>query len=366
MLDVIRRGDVPSANDPYSPDCPASILAGQSAFTMVAFISSPRFIEHDTRPNHPERPDRLRAIHRAVRLAKLVLSPDPFPDFACGLNLSPLNLPPLMEIEPTPIDEKWILAVHPQAHIDRVRQGCVTGGVLDQGDTPVEPRSFETAKLSAGAGTVACDAVMTGRVKRAFVAARPPGHHAEIDRAMGFCLFGNIAIAARYLQQAHGINRVAIVDFDVHHGNGTQAIFEEDPTVLFISLHQHPATCYPGSGYSRETGTGPGEGFTLNIPMQPGSEDDDYVREIRGKVLPKLEKFNPQVLLLSAGFDAHQQDPLAQMNVSDDGFYEMTRELVAFADNNCGGRVISLLEGGYHLEALGRSVVRHLIALQES
>jgi acetoin utilization deacetylase AcuC-like enzyme len=333
---------------------------------MLGFCSSARFIDHDTGPHHPERPDRIRAIHKAVRDAGLVRSPNPFPDFHLDLGLPSLkNMTPLIEIEPISAEERWLHAVHPAEHIEHVRNACAAGEVLDQGDTPVEPHSFATALLSAGAGLTCCDAVMSGRVKRAFAAIRPPGHHAEPDRAMGFCLLSNLAIAARYIQKKHGVDRVAIVDFDVHHGNGTQAVFYADPTVLFISLHQHPATCYPGTGYEEEIGTGAGRGYTLNIPMQPGGDDAEYSEAVAQQVIPKLEKFRPQMLLLSAGFDAHEDDPLAQMRMSEDGFDAITRMLVAAADHHCGGRIVSLLEGGYNLRALGRSVVRHLIAMQD-
>ncbi len=332
--------------------------------TPVGFCSSPRFVEHDTGPRHPERPDRIRAVHKAVRDAGLVTSPSPFPDFDLDLGLKPLGLPPLVEIEPVPVTEAQLLAVHTPGHVARVRHACSLGGVLDQGDTPTEPRSFDTAVLSAGAAVTACDAVMTGRVRRAFAAARPPGHHAEPDRAMGFCLFSNVAVAARHLQDGHGVGKVAIVDFDVHHGNGTQAAFYDDPSVLFVSLHQHPRTCYPGTGHAHETGTGDGAGYTLNLPVQPGAGDDEYLTAIDGPVTEALTHFRPEALLISAGFDAHHDDPLASVNLSDDGFHRITARLVTLADNLCGGRVISVLEGGYNLRALGRGVVRHLVALQ--
>ena len=182
---------------------------------------------------------------------------------------------------------------------------------------------------------------------------------------MGFCLFNNIAIAARYLQRNYDIHHLAIVDFDVHHGNGTQAVFEDDPSVLFISIHQHPKTCYPGTGLDWETGEGPGRGTTLNIPMDPGSGDAEYIAQFETKVIPKLDHFRPEILLISAGFDAHADDPLAQMDLTEDGFEAITRMLVDAANTHCRGRIISTLEGGYNLVALGRSVVRHLDALRD-
>jgi acetoin utilization deacetylase AcuC-like enzyme len=219
--------------------------------------------------------------------------------------------------------------------------------------------------LAVGSALECCKAVVDRRVKRAFAALRPPCHHAEPDRPMGFCLFSNIAIAARYLQRAAGVGRIAIVDFDVHHGNGTQAAFEDDPTVLFISLHQDPRTCYPGSGYDTEVGVDAGRGFTLNIPFPPGASDDEYLHAFDAKVIPKLDDFRPELLMVSAGFDAHRDDPLAQLELSEEAFERMTRVLVEVSNGHCEGRLVSLLEGGYNLRALGRSVVRHLIALQQ-
>jgi acetoin utilization deacetylase AcuC-like enzyme len=255
--------------------------------------------------------------------------------------------------------------VHTPEHIERVKRVCSAGrGLLDQGDTPVGPSSYPTALLAVGAAVRCADAVMAGQVLRAFAAVRPPGHHAEPDRAMGFCLFSTVAIAARYLQRRHGVGRVAIVDFDVHHGNGTQACLESDPTVVYISLHQHPRTCYPGTGYEWETGVGPGRGYTLNIPFDPGAEDADYLQAMEQRVLPRLDDFKPEVLLLSAGFDAHRDDPLAQINLSEAGFGQITAQLVGSAQRHCGGRIVSVLEGGYHLRALARSVVQHLLAMQ--
>jgi acetoin utilization deacetylase AcuC-like enzyme len=330
----------------------------------VGFCSSPRFVEHITGPHHPERPDRIRAIYRAITAAGLIEAPDPFPDFTIDLGPLPASGVRLTELgPPNPAEEKWIRLVHHQRYIERIRKACEVDGVLDQGDTPVHPGSFEIALLSAGSVLNCCDAVMSGRVKRAFSAGRPPGHHAEPDRPMGFCLFANLAIAARYLQSRYGLGHVAIVDFDVHHGNGTQAAFEDDPSVLFISLHQDPRTSYPGSGYDYEVGHGPGRGLTLNLPFDPGSDDDDYLRVVEQRVVPKLDSFGPELILISAGFDAHRDDPLAQINLSEEGFERMTRMLVGAADRNCQGRIVSALEGGYNLRALGRSLVRHLVAL---
>ena len=304
-------------------------------------------------------------MHRAVREAGLVTSPDPYPDFRLDLGPTDKASRPLLELPaPEPATVEQLMLIHPHDHVDRVRRTCESGGgVLDQGDTPVGPESYEAARLAVGALLRCSDAVIGGQVKRAFAAVRPPGHHAEPDRAIGFCLFSNIAIAARHLQRAHGVGRVAIVDFDVHHGNGTQACFDANPTVLFVSLHQHPRTCYPGTGYEYERGTGAGEGFTVNIPFSPGSDDADYMAAIEQRVVPELDKFKPEFLLISAGFDAHREDPLAQMDLSEACFGDMTRRLVAVADVHCRGRLVSTLEGGYNLRALGRSVVRHLNAL---
>src|SRR4051812_38295744 len=265
----------------------------------VAFVSSPRFVEHVTGPYHPERPDRIRAIHRAVRDAGLIDSPDPFPEFQIDLGIKRQDRAKLLELTPEPADPKWLETVHTPGMIQLVQHVCrLGGGVLDQGDTPVGPNSYEIALLSLGSALRACDAVMKGEATRAFSAARPPGHHAEPDRSMGFCLFSNMAIAARYVQQTYGVEKIAIVDFDVHHGNGTQAAFEDDASVLFTSLHQHPRTCYPGSGHDWEIGTGNARGLTLNLPFDPGADDSDYLPVIESRVIPKLDEFAPQLLMV--------------------------------------------------------------------
>ncbi len=342
---------------------PTASAPRRPADEQVAFVSSPRFVEHDTGPHHPERPDRLRAIHRALRQAGMLASPDPFPDFRIDLGALPQG-PRLRELEPRPAEMQWLRTCHTQAMLDRSEAVCSAGGgVLDQGDTPVCGVSFELAKLSCGALLTACDAVATGANRRAFSCARPPGHHAEPGAAMGFCLLSNVAIAARYLQQKHNLARIAVIDFDVHHGNGTQACLEDDPTAFMVSIHQHPRTCYPGSGYDWEVGVGNGRGFTLNIPMVPGSDDADYFKAFDEVILPRVADFRPDAVLISAGFDGHLDDPLAGMSLSEAGFAGMTRRIVDLADQVCDGRVISALEGGYHLRALARSVVAHLTEL---
>jgi acetoin utilization deacetylase AcuC-like enzyme len=333
---------------------------------MLAFCTSPDFVNHNTGEYHPERPDRIRAIAHAVRQAGLIDSLNPFPHFIPKFRIQPIGGEKMLELAPKPADEESIRLVHNQQQIDYVRRVCQGGGgVLDQGDTVVSAQSFDVALLATGAVLTCCDAVVAGKTKRAFAAVRPPGHHAEPHRPMGFCLFGNVAIAARYLQRRHGVQRVAIVDFDVHHGNGTQAAFDDDPSVLFISIHQHPATCYPGTGYDYETGEGQAAGTKLNIPMMPGSTDDDYLEQFQSKILPKLDEFKPEMLLISAGFDAHSDDPLANVELSDDGFAAMTRLLSQAANTHCQGKIVSALEGGYHLGAVARSLVRHLQVLRD-
>jgi acetoin utilization deacetylase AcuC-like enzyme len=333
---------------------------------VIGFCSSPQFIEHPTSPYHPERPDRIRAILKAVRDAGLVNSPSPFPDFCVDLGVRRIEppLPALVELAPDPADVRWLLSVHTPEMIERVRHvSAIGGGVLDQGDTPIGPPSYGIALLAVGAVLRCCDAVMNRRVRRAFAAVRPPGHHAEPDRSMGFCLFNNVAIAARYVQQIYGVQRIAIVDVDVHHGNGTQVCFDNDPHVLFCSIHQDPRTCYPGSGHRWETGTGTGRGYTINVPLNPGTTDAQYRHALDRHIVAELEQFRPGMLLVSIGFDAHRDDPLASIELSDDAYELMTRSLCDVAERRCDGRLVSVLEGGYNLKALARSVVRHLIGM---
>lgn len=311
---------------------------------QVGFAYHDNFLRHRTGPSHPERPARLQAIVDAVRSA--------------GLD------PHLARLSFQAAAPESVALIHEPAYVDLVRLACQEGlTFLGSQDTDICPDSYDVALLAVGAVVEACERVMAGDLQRAFCAVRPPGHHAERALAAGYCLFNNVAIAAEHLIRKHALKRVAIVDFDVHHGNGTQHAFQERSDVLFVSLHQHPATLYPGSGFAHETGQGVGEGFTLNVPMRPGSGDEEYRRAFDEQVLPRLEGYAPEFLLVSAGFDAVAEDPLAQINLRPESYRWMTEALVGVADGRCGGRLVSVMEGGYDLTALGRSVVAHIEAM---
>jgi acetoin utilization deacetylase AcuC-like enzyme len=300
-----------------------------------------RFLLHKTGPGHPERPERLRAINRALDEAGLLKRVTPLAFKAA--------------------DRKWIETVHSPAYVRRVEAACAAGdAIIDTADCPICPQSFEVACLAAGAVLAACDAVMRGEVDNAFCMVRPPGHHAERDTAMGFCLFNNVAIAARYLQRQWQIGRILILDWDVHHGNGTQHAFVDDPTVFYCSFHEHPSFRYPGTGHDSEKGYGPGAGFTLNIPMLPGATDADYCQAYTRTFLPAARAFCPEFVIVSAGFDAHASDPLASVELTDAGFDFLTQSTLALAAECCGGKLLSALEGGYDLDALGRCAARHV------
>lgn len=305
----------------------------------TGFVSHPTYVEHRTGPGHPERPQRLEAILTGLERSGVLAEVD--------------------RHEPGPIDLERITAVHDPDHVARVEAACGRApALLDGGDTAVSERSFEAARLAAGGLVEAVDRAMDGTWARAFVCCRPPGHHAERDRAMGFCLFNNVAVAAAHLRAAHGLERIAILDWDVHHGNGTQHLFEEDPGVFYASLHQWPL--YPGTGAAEERGRGAGEGATLNCPLSPGTGDAEWLGAVEERVLPELQAFAPQFVLISAGFDAHRHDPLAAIELSEEAYREMTRRMLELAAGACGGRLVSVLEGGYDLEALAASVEAHL------
>lgn len=302
------------------------------------------FLRHDTGPTHPERADRLRAIVRAFGEQ--------------GLDKE------LVRLEPRPAHPSVLHGVHTPQYVQRIEALCPTAPAMaDAGDTRVSRESYSVALRATGGVLGAAEAIMGGKLARAFSTHRPPGHHAERDRAMGFCLFNHVAVAADDLIRTHHLSRVAIVDFDVHHGNGAQHSFEERSDVLFISIHQDPRTLYPGTGFAHERGRGAGEGYTLNVPMEPGSGDEDYRRAFEEQVLPKLDGYKPQFLLISAGFDAMAQDPLASIDLTEGAFHWMTQRLVEVAQRHAQGRVLSLLEGGYDLGALARAAVAHVRAL---
>jgi acetoin utilization deacetylase AcuC-like enzyme len=315
-----------------------------SSAMATALIYHDRFLDHDTGPNHPERPDRLRAIKDQLQVVGLW-------DRLIHLSFEPADL-------------VWVGRVHDSSYLDRLSVACrAHQPFIDTVDSAICAASFDIAQLAVGGALAAADAVMADRVRNVFCALRPPGHHAECDCSMGFCLFNNIAITAHYLIERHNLERVAIVDFDVHHGNGTQHIFEDRADVLFISLHEDPASLYPGTGFARETGRGDGAGTTINVPLAPSSGDDAYQAMFKEKVLPALRRFDPQVLLISAGFDAAQRDPLAHLAVTEDGFRWMTVQLKSIAAQCCNGRMLCLLEGGYDLKSLAESVALHIEVL---
>jgi acetoin utilization deacetylase AcuC-like enzyme len=262
-------------------------------------------------------------------------------------------------VEAEPADPADIKAVHDSDYVDGILSLDVEDAVvLDWGDTVATRDTPAAALHAAGAGIQAARDILGGRFANAFCPVRPPGHHAEQGRAMGFCLFNNIAIAARWLTSKGGLKRVAVVDWDIHHGNGTERIFAEEPSILYISLHQYPH--YPGTGHFNMTGRGEGTGFTLNIPLGAGADDGSYREEFRNRVLPALDDFRPEMILISAGFDAHADDPLSGAMLSTGMFGEMTEMLAGAAERHCRGRIISLLEGGYDLDALADSVESHV------
>ena len=273
------------------------------------------------------------------------------------------QVPSVRHMEITPHDAwEWVLRVHEESHHRFVREACESGRcILDGGDTQAGPGSYEAALAAVDAALSAADAVMAGEVDNAFCAARPPGHHALPSQSMGFCLFATASILVRYLQEKHGLQRIAVVDWDVHHGNGTQHVFWRDPDVLFISLHQHPH--YPGTGLADETGEGEGQGKTLNVPVAAGTPEEEYLAKFRECVIPAVEAHGPEAIVVSAGFDAHRDDPLGGLMITEVGFAQLTRWVKTLAGDICSGRLISLLEGGYNLDALERSVAAHVRVL---
>src|SRR5687767_5233920 len=296
----------------------------------LVLVSSKRFVDHVTPVGHPERPERAEVFEKVAQA---------FDDDGGRV------------LEPRFATDEDLERVHTREHIDAVASTRGKATMIDE-DTFTSPESDEIARLAAGAVLTGVDQVLDGPPQsRALVMVRPPGHHAEADRAMGFCLYNSIAVGAAYAR-SRGCARVAIVDYDVHHGNGTQWIFYEDPTVLFVSSHQYPF--YPGTGAASEQGRGPGLGFTLNIPRDAGAIDAEIERKYQQQVYPKLREFKPDLLMISAGFDAHELDPLGQLRMTTAGFGRLTRALFDEADALCQGRVVVVTEGGYDLAAVSQ------------
>ncbi|MFP4474743.1 MAG: histone deacetylase [Desulfatibacillaceae bacterium] len=307
----------------------------------TGFLCDKRYLLHETGEEHPECARRLNNVYKAVRDSGL--------------------LEAVVRIKPAKARPEQLELVHTREYILRFEDACKRGQpFFDTPDNRICKKTYSAALLAAGGVLKAVDMVMSGKLDNAFCAVRPPGHHALPGTAMGFCFFNNVAIAARHLQHRWNVARVGIVDFDVHHGNGTQDIFEADPTVYYYSIHQHPSFAFPGSGREFETGTGAGVGYTLNTPMLPGRQDRDYMSCLERDLVPAFEVFQPDFVLVSAGFDAHAEDDMADMELTDHGFAWIARRIRELADMYCGGRMVSILEGGYCLPKIGELCSNHL------
>ena len=340
-----RALDFPGlAESPQAAPGPSATAGSHPAGAKTGFVYSDAFLAHETGEGHPERPERLTAIVRRLERAGL--------------------LGQLERIEPRAATRPWLTTLHAPAYIDRVERTCREGpAYLDSPDTPVSRGSFQAALLAAGGVMAAVDAVLQGKVRNAFCAIRPPGHHALRDRAMGFCLFGNVALAARYAQRRYNLSRVLIVDWDVHHGNGTQAFFEEDPSVFYFSVHRSPF--YPGTGHAEDRGSGAAAGTKLNVPLPAGSAGGAYERAFAEQLRPAALAFRPDCVFISAGFDAHADDPLGGMRLTAEDYGRLTAAVKDIAAQACRGRLVSVLEGGYSLEGIAASVEAHLRELMK-
>jgi acetoin utilization deacetylase AcuC-like enzyme len=307
----------------------------------TGYLHDNRYLLHDTGPYHPEMAERLTAVYNGIKAAGL--------------------LERLIPIAAVRADLKWIEAVHAPEYIRRFEEVCLSGNrTFDYPDNQMCVDTYETAYLAAGGVIEAVRQVMEGELDNAFCAARPPGHHAERDQAMGFCYFNNVAIAARYLQMEHGIQRVGIIDFDVHHGNGTQHIFEDDPTVFYYSIHQHPSFAFPGTGREFEEGVAAGLGFTKNSLVLPGQGDDIYQKLLQSDLVPAFEQFKPEFIIASTGFDGHRDDDMSDVSLSTEGYTWIMEFIMKLSNRLAGGRLVSVLEGGYCLDRLGELSANHV------
>ena len=309
---------------------------------MTALLADPICKQHDPGPGHPEQVRRFDAVFDALTAAGLVGK--------------------MTRLEPRAVTRDDLLLAHEAAYLQRAEEEIQHGrATLSTGDTDVCERTWDAARKAAGSALAAIDAVCEGKAQRAFCLVRPPGHHASANRGMGFCVLNNIALAARHAQRRHSLARVLIVDWDVHHGNGTQDIFYDDGTVFFFSTHQHP--WYPGTGMADETGIGAGHGATLNCPLPAGSGRAEIFAAFEEKLVPAMEKFRPDFVLVSAGFDSRIDDPLGHFRLTDEDFADLTRLVCGIAKNHAAGRVVSLLEGGYNLRGLACAATAHVGAL---
>ncbi len=320
---------------------------------MLQIFTDRRCLEHRAPSGYPERPERLAGLVARLRASDLAFAPE----------LRAHSRAPLQAAGPGPAARAAVEALHDPLYVRRLEAAVERGdGLIDSSDNPLSPGTWSAAWGAVEVALAAADWVMAGEHRAAFAAVRPPGHHAERATAMGFCYFNNVAAAAEHLLRHHGLERLAIVDFDVHHGNGTQHLFEDRGDVLFVSLHQYPF--YPGTGAAAETGVGSGQGATLNLPLPAGTGDEVYLEAFDQRVVPALERFAPQMLLISAGFDAWRDDPLGGMRVTAAGYRRWGEVLAATAADLCSGRSLSLLEGGYDLERLGDLVESYLMGLE--
>ena len=311
----------------------------------TGFVYSDRYLRHRTRQGHVENPRRLEVLLKAVDSG--------------GLRDS------LIFLKPYAADPEILGKVHDAGYLESFRKAATSGADhFETRDCSISPESYEIALLAAGGVMAGVDAVMNRRVENVFCAVRPPGHHATRKSAMGFCFINNVAVGAAYARAAYGVERIFILDWDVHHGNGTQDLFEEDPFTYFCSFHEHPTFCFPGTGRRMERGKGDGQGATLNLPLRPHAGDAEVIETFDRDVLPEIDRFRPDLILISAGFDGHRDDPIADIELTERSYDHMTRRLCDAANRHCGGRIVSVLEGGYHRPAFASSAIAHLRALQ--